>query len=203
MDTDTLFAPYIDKEYASFSAKLSKNHDLPYIGIRIPVLRKLAKNIDDFTFTIRYHEDVLFKGFWIASRKIPFAEKKELITKHLPLLSTWDEVDTLASSIKPGKTELEDVYQYFVSLLYDTRTMPRRLGIVTLMSLRKYYPEKKDEILTAITAADSDEYYISMAVAWALSFFIIDDKSASIFLGKVSPATQKRALQKLRDSRRY
>lgn len=203
MDTDSLYAPYIDEEYAAFSSRLTKNHDLPYRGVRVPVLRKLAKELETFPYTITCHEDVLLKGFWIASRKIPFREKRELITEHLSLLQTWDEVDTLASSIKPRKAELAETYDCFFSLLSEERTMPRRLGIVTLMSLRKLYPEKREELLEAITAADNDEYYISMAVAWALSFFYVDNPDDTRpWLEKVSEATAGRAWQKIRDSRR-
>ena len=145
---------------------------------------------------------MLLKGFWIASRKIPFTEKKELIESHLENLSTWDEVDTLSSSIKPSKADLSDVYDYFYTLIGDYRVMPRRLGIVTLMSLRKLYPEKREEILEATVMADSSEYYISMAVAWSLSFFYIDDRSTESWIERVSPETAKRTWQKIRDSRR-
>ena len=202
MDTEALYAPFTDSGYAAFSSKLTKNRDLPYKGVRIPVLRKLAKELDSFPYEIKWHEDVLLRGFWIASRKLPFSEKIPMIEKHLPLLQTWDEVDTLASSIKPKKGELDDIYAFFLGLLADKRTMPRRLGIVTLMSLRAYYPEKRREMLDAITAADSSEYYISMAVAWALSFFYIDDRSTEAWIERTLPETRKRTWQKIRDSRR-
>lgn len=202
MDTDALYAGYIDADYAAFSAKLSKNHDFPYIGIRIPILRKIGKELDDFPYAFKYHEDVLLKGFWIASRKLPFCKKKALLLDHLEALQTWDEVDTLASSIKPRKSDLEDVYEFFFSLLKDTRTMPRRLGIVTLMSLRKSYPERREELMKAISASDNRDYYVSMAVAWALSFFYIDGKDAEHWIYLTSPETQKRTWQKIRDSRR-
>ena len=127
---------------------------------------------------------------------------KAMITSHLEYLQTWDEVDTLAASIKPKKAELDEVYAFFFSLLEDERTMPRRLGIVALMSLRKLYPDKRTELLDAIAAADSEEYYISMAVAWALSSFYIDDRTTEAWFDKISPETRKRAEQKIRDSRR-
>ena len=169
MDTDYLYSQYVDEKYAEFSSRLTKNHDLPYRGVRIPVLRKIGK---------------------------------ELINKHLDVLKTWDEVDTFASSIKPRKNEADEVLTYFLSLMKDKRTMPRRLGIVTLMALRKLFPDHRKEILDAIVAADNDEYYVSMAVAWALSFFYIDDKATEDWIKRVSPATEKRTRQKIRESRR-
>ena len=50
-----------------------------------------------------------------------------------------------------------------------------------------------------ITAADSDEYYISMAIAWAIQVFWKEDSSV-IERIRVSDRTRKRAEQKIRDS---
>ena len=185
MDTEALYAPYADERYKEFSSKLTRIHDLPYAGVRIPVLRKLAKEIEDISFPVRSHEDVLLRGFWIASRPIPFIGKEDLLKSHFKYLMTWDEADTLVASIKLRKG-----------------TMVRRLGIVSLMTHRKRFQDRKEEMLRLITEADSSEYYISMAVAWALSFFFIDDPSTEAWLDKVSPATAQRARQKIRDSRR-
>ena len=202
MDTEPLYRPYIDRKYSEFSQRLTKHRDRPYLGVRIPVLRRLAGEIESADFPVVYHEDVLLRGFWIARQRIPFSEKRKLLEDHLQYLETWDEADTLASSLHPGKKELDEAYDFFTSLLEEERVMPRRLGIVTLMSQRAKYPEKRDEIIRNICRADSDEYYISMAAAWALSFFFIDDNSAADYLSSVSAITRKRAEQKIRDSRR-
>lgn len=202
MDTEALYAPYADERYKEFSSKLTRIHDLPYVGVRIPVLRKLAKEIEDISFPVRFHEDVLLRGFWIASRPLPFTAKEDLLRSHFQYLMTWDEADTLAASLKLRKSEAEEAYAFFVSVLSDVRQMVRRLGIVSLMTHRKRFQDRKEEMLRLITEADSSEYYISMAVAWALSFFFIDDPSTEAWLDKVSTATAQRARQKIRDSRR-
>ena len=202
MDTEALYAPYADERYKEFSSKLTRIHDLPYAGVRIPVLRKLAKEIEDISFPVRFHEDVILRGFWIASRPLPFTAKEDLLRSHFQYLMTWDEADTLAASLKLKKSEAEEAYAFFVSVLSDARQMVRRLGIVSLMTHRKRFQDRKEEMLRLITEADSSEYYISMAVAWALSFFFIDDPSTEAWLDKVSPATAQRARQKIRDSRR-
>ena len=202
MDTEALYSPYADDKYRVFAEKCTKVIDRPFIGVRLPVLRKLATEIRDIDFTVVYHEDVLLRGFWIASRKLPFSEKILLIRDHLEYLSTWDEVDTLAASIKLKRTEIDEAYAFFISLLDDERTMPRRLGIVSLMTHRSLFAEKRCKVLDAIAASDSDEYYISMAVAWALSFFYIDDRSTEAWFDRLSEATLRRTWQKIRDSRR-
>ena len=66
------------------------------------------------------------------------------------------------------------------------------------MSHRKLYDRKM--LLDAITASDSDDYYISMAVAWGLQVFWKDGTETGPYLDKVSDATRRRAEQKIRDS---
>ena len=165
------------------------------------MLRRLAKEVDPEDITIRYHEDVTLKGLAIISSRIPFTDKLNAIDALIPYMTTWDHTDVIASSLKPGRKDKEIAKIYSLSLLNDTRPFARRLGIVFLMSRRKDYDS--NELLDAITAADNEEYYVSMAVAWALSVFYIDDREAAErWFNKISEATRKRTWQKIRDSRR-
>ena len=202
MDTDALYAPYREEKFRIFSERIANDSTYPFAGVRIPVLRKLAKGIDPDEVSIRYHEDVILKGLAIGGMKAPFSEKRKRLDALLPFLSAWDHTDVTASSFRCGKGEQAEAFSYFISLLDEERTFPRRLGIVYLMSHRKDHPDR-EAILSAIADADSSEYYISMAVAWALSFFYIDDKDMALpFFSKVSGQTERRAWQKVRDSRR-
>ena len=201
MDTKDLYAPYASEHTRVFNERISKDPVYPFAGVRIPVLRRLAKEAAPDEIMIRYHEDVILKGLAIISSRIPFPDKLKAIDDLIPYMTAWDHTDVIASSLKPGKKDREEAERYFLSLLKDKRTFARRLGIVFLMSRRKDY--ERERLLEAICAADSDEYYVSMAVAWALSFFYIDDReSAEPWFVKVSEATRRRAWQKVRDSRR-
>ncbi len=200
MDTDALYEGLASESFRAFSEKISKDHRYPVKGVRIPDLRKLAKTIDDASFPIRYHEDIILRGLQIGGWKKPFHEKAAALDELLPHMSAWDHSDAAASSLRIRKGEEDEALGYFLPLLDDNRVFVRRTAIVFLMSHRKLYDRKM--LLDAITASDSDDYYISMAVAWALSSFYIDDESTEEYFGKVSEATRKRALQKIKDSRR-
>ena len=192
MDTDKLYEGLASESYKAFS--------YPAKGVKIPVLRKIAKEIGDCSFPFKYHEDVILRALQIGGWKKPFREKAESLDELFPYMSAWDHSDAAGSSLKIGKGEQEEALAYFLALLSDERTFAKRTAIVFLMSNRKRYDRKV--LLDAITAADSDDYYISMAVAWALSFFYIDDKSTEEYFDKVSEATKKRTKQKIKDSRR-
>lgn len=202
MVTDALYAPYADEKYRVFASSLSPTDTLKRKGVRIPVLRKLAAAVNPDDIEIRYHEDVILKGLAIGEEKTPPEEKLKKLTRLLPFLSSWDQTDTIASAFKPGKNERDTYYSYFTSLLESTAVFPKRLGIVWLMTMRKLFDRKAVTDLI-IKADDEDEYYISMAVAWALSALIIDERTLMPRLDEVSTVTKKRTEQKLRDSFRF
>lgn len=203
MDTKKLYDKYCEKNIKSFSEKLIPNLDYPVYGIQIPLIREIAEEIEDLDFEIRYHEDVLLRGFIIAKRKIPVDEKLDLITTHLPLLSTWDETDTFASSLKFRKKEIDKAYEYFYSLLSDERIFVRRIAVVWIMGNRKKVRAPLKEQLDGISKVRNDDYYIAMAVAWALSsYYITDRELTEPYIDKADDVIRKMTMQKIRDSRR-
>ena len=62
MDTKDLYAPYASEHTRVFNERISKDPVYPFAGVRIPVLRRLAKEAAPDEITIRYHEDVILKG---------------------------------------------------------------------------------------------------------------------------------------------
>ncbi len=199
MVTDTLYEGYIDGKYKAFSSKLSKTDTLPRVGIRIPALRALSKTLSPDDIEITYHEDVILKGLSIGYEKTEPEEKLKKLHALLPALSSWDQTDTIVTAFRPRNGEKEQFYSFFSSLLESREVYPKRLGIVWMMSNRKSY-DREEVIEAIIKADDSEEYYISMAAAWALATFISDDRAFLPYLDKVSSKTKKRAEQKLRDS---
>lgn len=203
MDTKKLYDKYCVKNIKAFSQKLIPNLDYPVYGIQVPLIREMAEEIEDLDFEIRYHEDVLLRGFIIAKRKTPVEEKLALITTHLPLLSTWDETDTFASSLKFRKKEIDKAYEYFYSLLSDERIFVRRIAVVWIMGNRKKVSAPLKEQLDGISKVRNDDYYIAMAVAWALSsYYITDRELTKPYIDKADDVIRKMTMQKIRNSRR-
>lgn len=202
MVTDSLYKNYISQEYKDFSRKLSPSDTLERAGVSIPSLRKIAKEISPDDIEIKYHEDVILKGLAIGNKKAPFEEKIDSLNNLLPFLSSWDHTDTIQSAFKPSGKDKEAMLEYFKSLLNRKEVFARRLGIVWLMSNRKAYDSSM--VLDLIIASDSEnEYYIMMAVAWALSCFYFDNHSNATRLNDVSATTQKKAIAKIKESRMY
>ena len=77
MVTDSLFAPYIDEKYRKFALSLSPSDKLPRVGIRIPILRKLSKEVDWREIEINYMEDVILKGLAMGFSKESVLEHRK------------------------------------------------------------------------------------------------------------------------------
>ncbi len=197
MVTDTLYEPYVDEKYKIFASSLSPTGTLERKGIRIPLLRKLSRTVNSDDIEIRYHEDVILRGLAIGKER-----RLDKLTLLLPFLSSWDQTDTIGPAFKPEESERDRYYSYFTSLLSSREVFPKRLAVVWLMTNRKLF-ERKTVTDLIIKADEENEYYISMAVAWALSALIIDDRTLLPRLEEVSGQTKKRTEQKLRDSFRF
>lgn len=202
MVTDELYRSYRDDSYKAFSSKLSPTDTLPRAGIRIPILKSLAKTLCEEDIEIKYHEDVILKALALAYEKSPFNEKIERLNEILPYLSSWDQSDVIVTGYPLKMKHRDDMYSYFHFLLSDRRIYPRRLGIVWLMTNRKYF-DSKILIQDIINADIESEYYISMAIAWALSMFYLDNEENLGYFKNVLPKTLQRTKQKIRDSKRY
>ena len=201
MVTDSLYAPYLDSEYKDFTSRLSTTDTLPRAGMRIPILRQLAKDFDWREYEIKWHEDVILKGLAIGLSKLSPEEKIEELKALLPFLSSWDQTDIIVTVFKIKKKNREVYLPFFLSLLEDGHVFTKRLGIVWLMSNRKEL--NRDETLERIINSDDEsEYYISMAVAWAFSSFYADAPNIKGQLNNLSPGTRRLAERKIRESRR-
>lgn len=168
---------YQDLKYKEFNDKIINNKKYSTIGIRIPILRKLAKEmakngqIDYIYSNHTYYEEYLISGLIIGYLKKPFNEILDLLDKYIPYMKDWSMVDLPASNLKCFKNNLNEGYQYILKLLKQD-TFKIRLGYVLLLD---YYinDEYVDKIIDLILNDKNTEYYIVMSKAWLLSYIYL------------------------------
>ena len=163
-----------DEKYRDFSIQ-SIPCNRPFIGVRIPAIRKLIKEIpkekyDEFLkenpVTI---EEVLARGFIIA--RLPYDEMLDVFDSHVKLLDNWCTVDTfcaaLRKTIKHHENEFLD--KKIKTLLKSKNEYEVRTGLVLLLDLY-VKPEYLNLIFNYIESLKNrNEYYIKMAIAWLLA----------------------------------
>lgn len=168
-----------DSKYQKFSASLIPNID-NVLGVRIPVLRKLAKeiiknsNIEDFlkTSKFKYMEEYALKGILIGLLKSSCDDVLSYVKNFVPTIDNWAVCDTFCSSLKFTSNNLEIVWDFLQPYFSSKNEFEIRFAYVMLLN---YYlnDEYIDKVLKLIDLFKDDRYYAQMSVAWLVSICYI------------------------------
>ncbi len=160
-----------DEEYKSFHQALmpTVNPD-SIIGVRVPLLRKFAKEIkgmketEEFLKTLphRFYEENNLHVFLLQGEK-NFQVAIREIELFLPYIDNWATCD--APLPEAFKREREKLVPYVGKWLKAQHTYTVRYAIGVLMRL--FLEDGFDEKFPAMVArVESDEYYVNMMRAW-------------------------------------
>ena len=209
-DFRTKLASLSDDEYRKFCMR-GIPCDRPFIGVRIPEIRKLVNNIpkediDDFIKAKPVAiEEVIARSFAIA--RLPYDKMIKVFDSQIELLDNWCTVDTfcaaLRKTIKKHETDFFD--KKVENLLKEKDEFAVRAGLVLLLD---FYvnPNYLAVIFDRVESLkDRNEYYIKMAIAWLLAECFIkfpDETSAYLKVSKLESWTFNKAISKICDSYR-
>lgn len=201
-----------DEEYGKFQKKLCPDTNLEIIGIRIPKLRNLAKELaeEDYKYYLKsienkYFEEIILEGLIIGYCKVDIYEKLELIKEFVPKIDSWSITDTFCPTLKIKEKDLEKVWDFIMPYLKSNKEFEVRFAIIMLLD---YYitDQYVDEVIECLDKVDNEGYYAKMAVAWTLAEIGIKyyDKLIKYLKGnnKLDTFTYNKTLQKLRESYR-
>ena len=157
-----------EEKYRDFSSKLMPTIDKEkVIGIRIPLLRKYAKNLEDYDDFLNalphyYFEENNLHAFLIEKEK-DFEKCIEKLNVFLPFIDNWATCDSLKPKVL--KKQPYKLMNHIKRWIDSKEIYTVRYGINLLMSF--YLDEDfKPEYLKIVTEIESDEYYINMMRAW-------------------------------------
>ncbi len=198
-----------DLKYRDFHSKLLPNN-INLIGIRIPLLREISKNIskcdyNSFLENVKKdtYEEIMIHGLVIGYIKEPFDSIIKYLDEFLPLIDNWAINDTVVSNLKVFKNNLDLGFKLISKYLKGT-TYYVRFGLVLLLD---YYinDEYIDRVLKISFNLKSDEYYIKMANSWLISSCYIKykDKTTNYLKNsKLDKFTHNMSIRKICDSYR-
>ena len=199
----------MDDEYRAFAIKgILTNY--PFLGVRTPDLRLLAKEIIASGSGKEFlekeplsYEELTIQGFIIAS--LPYEEMKKRLPAYVVKIDNWCTTDLVVSSLKSIKKNRED----FLGVIDKFIESPHEFTVRTaLVCLKSYYitPDYLAVIFDRVVEVkDREEYYIKMAVAWLVSecFVKYPDETYGFLKSGLLPAwTQNKSISKIRDSYR-
>ena len=199
-----------DKEYQIFNSRLMPT--LPsetVIGVRVPLLRKLAKQLADTpeaeTFLQElphfYYEENALHAFLLESVR-DFGTALAATERFLPYVDNWAVCDSFSPKVfAQHKPELLTAIRRWLS---SDQVYTVRYGIGMLM---RYYLDDafRSEYLAWVAAIHSEEYYVNMMIAWYLATALAKQWDATIpYLEerKLSPWVHRKTIQKAVESYR-
>ncbi len=168
-----------EEQYRNFSSALLPNID-NVLGVRLPKLRKLAKEIYSsgrwpeylLDFEPEYMEETMLQGMLIGLIK---AEPEELLRytrDFVPKINNWAVCDTFCNSLKFTKNNQELVWNFLKPYLASKKEYDIRFAAVMLLN---FFVDDKYilKVLEELDKLQTDDYYAQMAIAWAVSICFI------------------------------
>lgn len=210
MDIQKMLLSEQDIGYKEFHKKLMPTiPEDKIIGIRIPVLRKIAKKIssspeaEEFMNTLphKYYEENNLHAFLIEKIK-DYDEALKKTEEFLPYVDNWATCDSFSPKI--FSENRDKIILKIKEWLSSDKEFTVRYAIGLLMNLfldedfKKEYPHLAAEV-------KSDEYYIKMMQAWYFATALAKQyDTAVLFLEekRLDPWVHNKAIQKAVESRR-
>lgn len=194
-----------DNKYKEFHRSLCPGTN-NIVGVRVPVLREYAKrlakeyNISDLLEKIdnEYYEEIMLQGMLIGLEKVDFETLQKHIEDFVPKIDNWAVCDVFCGGLKLTKKYKKEMWEFIQKYLKSNKEFEIRFGIVMILGyyIDEEYLERDFGIFDFINAK---EYYVQMAIAWAISVCLVKfyDKTINYLkTASLDKFTYNKALQK-------
>lgn len=201
-----------NETYAAFNKRIV-NTKMPVIGVRVPDLRRLARELAPdmsaadisklLTAKNKSFDYVLLCGLLITHARLDDLVAIDLAKQYLPHVDSWAHIDVFVE--KKRRFAGEVWWDFALECLQNKAEFIVRYGVVSLMT--NFLDEAHiDQVFTALREVKHDGYYVKMALAWlyataAVNFFELT--LAELENGHIDAWTRNKAYQKMRESRRF
>lgn len=199
-------------EYQAFTSKLIPSIASEHIlGVRIPILRKLAKSlwkeapkqVEEYLNTLphTYLEESHLHAFFIEEIK-DYALCIKRLESFLPYINNWATCDLTSPKIL--KKYPIEVYEVIKMWLNSSHLYTKRYAIGLLLS---NYLDKQfqPEMLDRVSKVKAEEYYLQMMIAWYFATALAKQYEVTIsYLEEpiLETWTHNKTIQKAIESRR-
>lgn len=213
----------LQEGYKEFSQGLIPTNKNVMLGVKIPLLRKLAREVakGDWRSFLQayegpgeglYYEEIMLQGMVIACAKMELEERLERVRRFVPLIDNWAVCDIFCGDSKWAEKAPGEAWELVRSYLASDRVFEIRFGVIMMLShfLTAAYIGKVLIALDGIPRAreeggNGENYYVEMAVAWCLATAAAkfrDETFAYFEKTNLSGTVLKKTAQKMRDSYR-
>lgn len=197
-----------EPEYRNFNASLMPGTD-NVLGVRVPTVRRLAKELakGEWREYFAQNEDVYFEETQLQGLTIGYL-KEDIETvlfevrSYIPKITNWALCDSFCNGLKITKNHKERVWDFLMDYIKSDKPYDIRFAVVMMLTF--YIDEEHtDKMLRLFEEVKNEDYYVKMAVAWAVSMCYVNQPKSTIpFLNnnKLDDFTYNKSLQKICES---
>ena len=204
-----------EESYKDFNRNIVPGEER-MIGVRLPALRKLAREtakssgreyLDEAAEAMgpdSLHEEIMLYGMVLGYTKMEKEERAERLDRFVPLIRTWAICDTCVTGYKFMEKEPDYWFDYLKR--YETSDKEFDLRFMIISMLSHFIDDRHiDEVLRLCGYIRNDGYYTKMGVAWTVSVcYVKYPEKTRKFLesGVMDEFTHNKSIQKIRESYR-
>lgn len=210
-DIRRLLESEADTKYQQFTTKLTPGAE-NILGIRIPRLREIAKDIaknHDWrafldSFHDKYYEEMHLYGMVIGYADCALLERLKYVEKFVSKINNWAVCDCCCVTFRFALKHQHEVWEFIQPYINSRHEYENRFAVVMMMSyfINETYISR---ILDSFNRIEHNGYYSKMAIAWALSVCMVKfEKQTKDFLKSCSlnDWTFNKTIQKICESYR-
>lgn len=214
MEWKTELEPYLRTlatgHQAEFSASLTPNSK-PMLGVRLPELRKIAKEIakEDYRTFLEecpdsYFEYEILQAYVLGCAKDDIETLLSYANRFLPKIHDWAVSDSFCQSFSMARKHRERVWNWLMPYAEKEDEFLQRVTAVLLMShfLTEDYINR---VFAVLDTLQYDGYYTRMGVAWcvATAYAKFPEQTAEYLReNRLQDWTYNKAIQKMCESYR-
>ena len=180
------------------------------LGVRLPVLRKIAKQIakENWREFLNQNDDIYFEEIMLRGMVIGYIKDISIheVMKHIqifvPQINNWSVCDSFCSGLKITKQYQKQFWPMITSYLSSDQEFEVRFAVVMLLI---YYVDNQyvTDVLRELDQVQHSGYYVRMAIAWAISACYVSYPHLTLSYLKqtqLDTFTYNKALQKISES---
>ena len=219
-----------EPSYQQFSSKLLPGTE-HIVGVRLPLLRKLAKQIvkkKDWKKYLEqtlktnicekysergeeaipfnegeFFEEIMLQGFLIGYAPLTLEERFAYLDQFIRKIDNWSVCDSVCATMKFTSEHKEETWEFLQKHVKSNSEYGIRFAVV--MYINYYINEEYfDRVLKELGEISHPAYYVKMAVAWAVSMcYVLNAKKTENFLQvcTLDDFTYNKTIQKIIESR--
>lgn len=204
---------HADSRLAAFNRRLLPGISRHVLGVRIPRLRTLARELalrDDAAAWLAgcraeaTFEEVILHGLLVGRLKADADTWFARVAAYVPLIDNWAACDVPCSSFTAIRRHAGRGWDFLRPYLDSRQEYEQRFGIVMLLD---HYTDEAHAgtVVERLAGLSTEAYYARMAQAWALSMCFIKFPEITFPVlapGVLHPDVRRMTLQKIMESRR-